>query len=389
MRKLSLLVIALVTIASSQAFAINGDQMIGFTAMEGARAGAVVASPVDTPGILHNPATPAELGINKLAFDLSLGLVHAPRSITNSGGATTDSDSELYLGMGNGIVGRVGEKLYFGLAGAGVSGLGVDFPSTTLPANSSIVTTKSLFKITPELAFKINDKFSVGASVQFGYQTLALKNPQFVMPQTGEFGIGAAIGAIYHITPNTQAGISYTIKTNISEYKFNGRVGTTEGSYNLEMDAPSNFAVGIAVRPMPRLLIEADARWYGFSDVYDKIDIKNSSGAAVSTLNFGWSDRWAYAIGVEFEAMPSVTLRGGYNYIKSPIGAEDVNSNLGSIAVMEHHLSVGVTKKWSPALSSTISYMRAFQNEVQSDVSPYNTIRAEQNIVYIQLSYRM
>lgn len=389
MRKLSLFVAVLVMLASSPASAINGDQMIGFTAIEWARAGAVVASPVDTPGILHNPATPAELGISKLAFDLSLGLVNAPRSITNAGGTTTDSDSEYYLGMGNGVAGKIGEKLYFGLTGAGVSGLGVDFSSTVLPANSSIVTTKSLFKIAPALAFKLNDKLSVGASVQFGYQTLALKNPQFAMPQTGEFGVGAAIGAIYHITPNVQAGVSYTTKTNISEYKFNGRVGTTEGSYNLDMDAPSSFAIGIAVRPMPKLLVEADAKWYGFSDVYDKIDLKNSSGTTASTLNFGWSDRWAYSLGVEFEAMPTVTLRAGYNYIKSPIGPEDVNSNLGSIAVMEHHISAGITKKWSPALSSTISYMRAFQNEVKSDVSPYNTIRAEQNIVYIQLSYRM
>ncbi|MCI0468652.1 MAG: hypothetical protein L0Y62_01125 [Nitrospirae bacterium] len=129
-------VIALLLISAPNAFATNADQMLGVTALEWARGGAVVASPVDVPSILYNPAALGELGIKKIGFDLSLGLLNAQRHITTAA-KTTESDSEYYLAFGNGVGAKISDNVYFGLAAGGICGLGVDFPSTTLPANAS------------------------------------------------------------------------------------------------------------------------------------------------------------------------------------------------------------------------------------------------------------
>ena len=390
----TLFVTFILFLSVSTVLATDGDQMLGISAMQWARGGAVIAAPVDVPGILYNPATLGEIGFEKLGFDLSLGVLDPPRKITSVKGTTT-SNSNLYLGMGNGFAAKISPKLFFGIAAGGVAGMGVDFPSTTLPdnpqtpiaENTSIVTKKGLLKIAPTIGFKVSDRLIIGASLQIGQQSLALKSPAFMMPQTESWGFGAALGAIYHISAKLQAGFSYTSQMNISEYTFNGYSPMGgEGEYKMEMNSPQSAAFGMAIKPMSRLQVEADVKWYNFSAVMDEVDLKGPNGLVIP-LKFGWDDQMVYAIGANFKVKPDVCLIAGYNYGKTPIGTNDVDSNLGSIAVVEHHVSVGISKRWSNTCSSTLSFTHGFHNEVQSSLTP-NKIEAEQNIGFLQFSFR-
>ncbi len=390
-----LFVVLILFLSISTVMATDGDQMVGITAMQWARGGAIVASPVDIPSMLYNPAAIGEIGFGKLGFDMSLGVLNPPRKITTVLG-TTESNSNLYLGMGNGFAAKLSDKIILGMAAGGVAGMGVDFPSTTLPdnpktpmpENTSIVTKKGLLKIVPTIAFKASDKLVIGVSLQIGQQSLALKTPAFIMPQTESYGFGGAVGMIYHILPNLQAGLSYTSKMSISEYKFNGTSPMGgEGEYTMEMNSPQHAAFGLAFKPMPKLQVEADVKWYNFSDVMGEVDLKGPNGL-VLPLKFGWDDQIVYAVGANFKIKQGVCLRAGYNYGKTPIGPEDVDSNLGSIAVVEHHLSVGISKRWNDTCSSTLSFTHGFHNEVQSSLTP-NKIEAEQNIGFLQFSFRL
>ncbi|MDD2272454.1 MAG: outer membrane protein transport protein [Desulfuromonadaceae bacterium] len=390
----------LVLASSSMALATNGDNTLGLTALQWARGGAVVAAPVDIPSMMYNPAAAGEFKVDKGGFDMSLGLLNAVRSIDTKT-KSTESDSDNYLAMGVGAVARASDKMFFGLAAGGVAGLGVDIPGGALSpaAPTAIVTTKSLFKIAPTMAYVVNDKLTLGVSPQIGYQTLAMRTPQFVLPQTGVFGLGGAVGAVYHITPTIQAGLSYTSKMYMQEYSFNGSaVGVVngapaqiEGKYTMEMDVPQSVAGGVSFRPMPKLLLEADLKWIDFSDVMDRAELKGPTGNVIPIL-FGWKDQVVYSLGAEYEVLPGLTVRSGYNYGASPIGPEDVTSNYGSIAVIEHHLSLGITKQWSPAVSTSASYTHGFTNKVTSNNAPAAlapvSIEATQNIAYAQLSFR-
>jgi len=394
MKKLFVVLALLLSI--STVMATDGDQMIGISAMQWARGGAIVAAPVDIPSMLYNPAALGEIGFGNFGFDLSLGIMNPPRKITSAAG-TTESNSNLYLGMGNGFAAKISEKVLLGIAAGGVAGMGVDFPSTTLPdnqgtpfpENTSIVTKKGLLKIVPTVAFKASEKLTIGVSLQIGQQSLALKTPGFIMPQTEAYGFGGAFGIIYHILPNLQAGLSYTSKMSIAEYTFNGTSPMAgEGEYTMEMNSPQHAAFGLAFKPMPKLQVEADVKWYNFSDVMDKVELKGPNGAVIP-LNFGWDDQIVYAVGANFKLVPGkVCLRAGYNYGKTPIGEEDVDSNLGSLAVVEHHVSIGISKKWNDTCSSTLSFTHGFHNEVESSLTP-NKIEAEQNIGFLQFSFRL
>ena len=80
-------------------------------------------------------------------------------------------------------------------------------------------------------------------------------------------------------------------------------------------------------------------------------------------------------------------LRSGFIFVQSPIGPEDVYANIGSLAVVESHLALGLTRKFSDKVFGSFSWVHAFKNDVTSNVPPPNTIELEQNIISFQVSY--
>ncbi len=84
-----------------------------------------------------------------------------------------------------------------------------------------------------------------------------------------------------------------------------------------------------------------------------------------------------------------MTLRAGLNYGESPIKEEDVDNNIGSLAITETHLSLGATRKLGKRVEGSISYLRAFNNKLTSNSGSGNTIELEQNILNFQISYIM
>lgn len=363
---------------TSGAYATNGDQMIGVTATQWGMAGAVVAAPQDAGTIMSNPAGLAELGMKEVRFDMGFGLLNPPRKANG-----TESDSDYYLIPSGAVAFNVDDRLYLGMGMAGLSGMGVDFADimAAAPGSQAVVTTKQFYKIAPGFGYKISDKLSVGAALNLDYQSLAIHNNSFTLPQNQVYGLGATAGLIYKFDERLQLGASWVSKQYMDEFRWN----TTAGEYAMTMDAPQQFAVGLAFKPRPGWLIEADVKYIGFSDVLDRVAFQTPAGR--TTMNFGWDDQIVYAIGVQKEINPKTTVRMGFNYGKSPIGPEDVNSNIGSLAITEKHLSVGMTRKLSDKVSASLSYMHAFHNSVTSNVAPYNTIELEQNIANVQISY--
>jgi len=400
-----LLTIVSLFLLTSLTFAQKADQMVGVTAKQLGHGGAIIASPVDMPSMLYNPAAIGALDFDKLGFDLSLGVVNPPREITSAIGTpiekTTESNSDYYLGMGNGFAIKLSDKIILGVAAGGVSGMGVDFPSVTLPDNPgtpfpenvSVVSKKGLLKITPTLAYKIMPNLTIAASIQIGQQSLALKTPAFTLPQTESYGFGGSFGLIYKALPNLQVGFSYTSEMDISEYTFNGTslhpMTGGEGEYVMDMDSPQNISFGIAFRPMPKLQVEADVKWYNFSAVMDEIELTSPAGFVIP-LHFGWEDQTVYSLGLDLQANECMTLMAGYCYGATPITEENVANNIGAIAVVEHHISIGASRAWNENLSSTISYTHGLFNEIESNVptAPVK-IGAQQNIVFLQFSYKL
>lgn len=378
--------VTLATFAPHSA-ATNGDHMLGLSAIQNGMAGAVVAAPQEATIVLVNPAGMAELNIKDVRFDLGVGFLNPPRRVNGF-----ESDSNLYMMPTGAVAFRVNDRLTLGMGLGGLSGMGVDFADTMLaPGAQSLVTTKQFFKVSPGFAYRLNDSVSIGATVNLNYQSLALSGfspgGRFDLPQNQVFGWGVTAGLIWKLNPALQLGAAWSSKQNMNEFEWN----TTAGKITMDMDAPQTLTFGLAWKPMPGLLIEGDIKRIGYGDVMDKINFGRPAGyagAVPAFMPFGWSNQTIYALGIQKDIGDKMQVRAGFNYGKSPIGPEDVNANLGSLAVVEKHLSLGISRKLSDKVTSSLSYVHAFKNSVTSNVAPFNTIELKQNLLNVQVSYQ-
>ncbi len=387
---LSVAVAAAVLTLAHSAYATNGDQMTATSAAQAGMGGATVAQAQDAMTVLVNPAGMADLDIKDVRFDLGFGLLNPPREVNGQ-----KSDSDWYMMPGGGAVFNVNDRLFLGMALGGVAGMGVNVPDISPAAGSQpVVTTKQVFRFTPAAAYKVNDALTLGASLNIANQSLAMSlaamtspaPPTFVqvnLPQNQQFGFGATLGATYKINPKLQAGLVWTSKTDMADMEYN----TTGGLTSFDMDMPASLAFGLAFKPMPGLLVEVDIKRIFFNDVMASIPVTNGPAGFPPSLNFGWDDQTVYSIGVKKDMGP-MAVSVGYNYGKSPIGTEDVNMNLGSTAIVEHHLSFGITRKFSDKVSGSFAYTHAFENELTASVGPANTIKISQNQFNMNIGYK-
>jgi len=368
---------ALLLLAHS-AHATNGDQMFAMSAAQAGMGGATVAQAQDAVTVLVNPAGMADLGMQDVRMDLGFGLLNPPREVNGN-----ESDSDWYMMPTGAAAFNVNDRLFLGMALGGIAGMGVNVDDILAVAgNQPMVTTKQVFRFSPAAAFKVNDAFTLGASLNIVNQSLAMANAQFSLPQNQQFGFGATLGATYKINPKLQAGLVWVTKTDVADMEYN----TTAGPVSFDMDMPASVAFGLAFKPMPGLLVEMDIKRIFFNDVMGTIPVTTPGAPYPSALAFGWDDQTVYAIGVKKDMGPmSISL--GYNYGESPIGPEDVNMNLGSTAIVEHHLSVGLTRKFSNKVSGSFAYTHAFENDMTASVGPANTIKINQNQYNFNISY--
>ncbi|MFO7594215.1 MAG: outer membrane protein transport protein [Pseudomonadota bacterium] len=373
--------IAALGLSMPAAYATNGDQMLGVTATQWGMAGAVAAAPQDAGAVLTNPAGLAVVEMDDARIDMGFGFMNPPREVNG-----VESDSNLYMFPSGAMAFRNSDKVTVGMGMSGLSGMGVDFDDSMeeVPGNQNVVTNKQFFKIAPGFAYRVNDKASVGAALNIDYQSLAMDigAMNLHLPQNQVYGFGASVGFIYQINEQFQFGFSYISEQAMDEFVWN----TTNGTYRMTMDAPAQTSIGLAFRPDSSWLIEADVKHIAFSEVLDTVALETPMGD--SEIEFGWDDQTVFSIAAQKQLTPKTQVRFGYNYGESPIDEEDVNNNIGSLAITETHYSLGLTQQVGKRVSTSFSYVRAMHNEITSSVAPYNTIELEQNIVNFQISYR-
>jgi long-chain fatty acid transport protein len=372
---------------STGAHATNGDQMFAMSAAQAGMGGATVAQAQDAVTVLVNPAGMADLDIEDVRMDLGFGLLNPPREVNGQ-----ESDSDWYMMPTGAAVFKVNDRLFLGMGLGGISGMGVNVDDIypAMGGSQPVVTTKQVFRFSPAAAYKVTDALTLGASLNVVNQSLAMSfvgggGTQVNLPQNQQFGFGATLGATYKINPKLQAGLTWVTKTDVSDMEYNTPTGMT----SFDMDIPASVAFGLAFKPMPGLLVEADIKRIFFNDVMDRVSVTNPQPGMPPVLAFGWEDQTVFAIGVKKD-MVKMAVSVGYNYGESPIGPEDVNMNLGSTAIVEHHLSFGLTRKFSDKVSGSFAYTHAFENDLTSNVAgqPANTIQISQNQYNLNISYK-
>lgn len=82
-------------------------------------------------------------------------------------------------------------------------------------------------------------------------------------------------------------------------------------------------------------------------------------------MGFGWKDQTVYKLGMDYKWSPTLTVRGGLNYGKTPIQKDQVLFNMLAPATVEKHITFGFTQMLDKDSDFTFTYMHAFRNTIE------------------------
>lgn len=408
---------------SGAALATNGYFSHGYGIKAQGMGGAATASTNDTFGGANNPASMVWVGDR---LDLGVVWFRPIRTAKREGSQggfndfNQDSDTNNFFIPEFGYNKMLSNNLSLGVSVYGNGGLNTDYNgNTNTPAgctqgqNPSTARTQNALCgsgqlgvnleqliIAPTLAFKINDKHSIGVSPLIGYQRFKANglgafsqissDPANLTNETrvgdkgadDAWGLGVRIGWLGKITDTVTLGAAYASKVYMQKFdKYRG-LFAEQGDF----DIPENYNVGVAWKAAPSLNLALDYQRINYGGV---AAVSNSSqqlgctpnppggpGAGSGCLGgsngigFGWKSIDVWKLGAEFQASKALTLRAGYSHGDNPIGSRDVTFNILAPGIITDSVTLGMTYAVSPGAELSMSYFHGFEKTTSGPTNP-------------------
>lgn len=399
----------LLALPLSTAQATDGHFLHGVGAVNSAMGGAGVAAPTSLLGAFYlNPA--ALMAFDGTRIEFGFEMFKPDRSVASSAGplrsGRTVSKSDWVPIPAMGWTSKLNnERVVLGVGMLGIGGFGVDYPtSNTNPILApqqfggfgQVYSSYQLMKITPAVAFAVNERLWIGAAANFDWASLAVDPMPIAAPEVdpgpdgtpftaddrafyssaaaadGAFGFGFQAGLVYNVNDMIAVGASYTSEQYFEDFEFhtlfaNPNVPTfgTPRTVEFNLDMPAVASGGIAIRPLPSLLLAGDFRYFFYEDT-DGFRLPDDGAVFApdgSVMGFGWQDIYSIHGGAEFKATDRITFRGGYNYTQNPVPHDYAMVNVSAPAVVKHHATFGIGVKPTRRFEVSAGYYHAFENE--------------------------
>ena len=278
-------------------------------------------------------------------------------------GATENGRKKGQLIPAGYITHQLNDQVWLGLGLTVPYGMGTDFARNWKGAdrgNKSMILT---FDINPNVAWKINEKFSVGGglSLQYAKAKLGMGKQKLEVPMPGNhyamnstvegdsWAWGWNVGLMFRPVETVRLGVAYrshiahnaegetTIDTNkllAVEPETAGIAGQTFISdMKVRIKTPDTLTFSAAWDATQDLTLSATARWSKWSN-FDTLTIENSGFhggnstqangamsqmAATSPVHNKWDDTWFFSLGADYRLNEQLTVRGGVAYDQGPV----------------------------------------------------------------------
>ena len=277
----------------------------------------------------------------------SIGAGTSPQLGGSDGGYATGSNG-WFPGGGGFFSYSVSPQLKLGLAVTGNFGLGLKYDDDWVGRYYAQQATLIGMSILPSIAYKVNDKLSLGASVNAMYgmfkNQVAINVPDALRPgvvvpiqrASGDaqlkikdetWGWGVNLGLLYEVDKGTRLGLVWTSQVNLdfsdrAEFSNLGALGTTLQNAGL---IGSNINVGIKVpqTAMASLFTQLDDRWALLGSVgwqqwskfgQVQLGLDNPLNPTSLTTALDFKDSWHIALGAQYRLSQPWLLSFGIAY---------------------------------------------------------------------------
>lgn len=228
---------------------------------------------------------------------------------------------------------QVNEKWFIGFAGNSPFGMITKYDKEWVGGDHGITSDVKTATFTPMTAYKVTDKFSIGAGVQIQYLwahlTSSNKNlgVKHIATDGDALDLGYQLGALYEFNDATRVGIGYRSKIN---HKVKGDMsasktnipqidGLLNQDISVRLTTPAMFSMGAYHDINDRWSVMAEYQRVFWSSFKHLNFVSKDGGYMISQVNEHWRDTNFFAVGTSYMLDEQWKLRLGLGYDQSAV----------------------------------------------------------------------
>lgn len=390
--------VAFALIAPGASYATNGMFLMGFGTKSRGMGGVAVAMPQDSIAGAVNPATIFAAG-SRIDVGMDIFRPMATASLGQGTSRHTEKSRINEMGIENiffmpnagGIMKMSNMAMGVSMVGVGGGGSKYNFNlynGQRAGANNKEPLGVSLMvaQVNPTFAMKINRHNVFGASLIIGMQRFKAYGlsefSKFTKSGTTDyltnngsdyaFGFGLRLGWLgTFMHKRLRVGVAGATQTYMTKFRKYKELFAEGGRIN----TPGNVTAGLSFKVTDKFTAAFDINYIMYEGVASVANLGPNTGGGLfpvsSTVNalgqpgglgFGWSNQTVFKLGLAYQYTDKWTVRGGWNYAKSPINEKrEIIFNIVAPAVVQNHLTLGATYAYSKAVELSASYVHAFE----------------------------
>ena len=296
---------------------------------------------------------------------------------------------------------ELADNIHLGLGVNNPYGLGTEWPAHWVGQYITQKTDLTSYFITPTIAYKVSDQFSVGAGINYVTGKVTMKiatptpfeNPPMLNLDLSATGVGFNAGIIYKFVPELSLGISYRSSVKLDatgSAKFDPNytvLALPTGDASASITLPATGYAGLACKVMKNLEVEADYQYVGWSS-YKELAIEFKADPTknkVSPKNY--QDTYILRIGAEY-TMDDIQLRAGYLYDHSPVSSAYVDPMLPDNNRNGYNIGVGykICEQWR--VDASYLFLKFDQRKAENTVITFDgTYNMTATLIGIDIGY--
>ncbi|MCB5206519.1 OmpP1/FadL family transporter [Methylovorus mays] len=299
------------------------------SAMGNAYAGAA-ASAEDASTVYFNPAGMVYLSQSQL--------VVGAHAIRPSGHFNNEGSVNALGRPGNGEGGDLGSwavvpNLYYshvvtpdirlGISVNAPFGLKTEYDKDWIGRFQAVKSELKTYNINPAMAFRVNDRLSLGLGVSVMYADAELTRAVNLVSSEStahisgdDWGYGFNLGAIYQPASDTRIGLAYrsrVVQHLEGTVKFGQALAANNGRISANLDLPESLSLSAIHQLNPQWELLGDISWTRWSQ-FNELRILNSNGTVLSLTPENWHNTMRYSLGISYRYNPQWKLRAGVAY---------------------------------------------------------------------------
>lgn len=235
------------------------------------------------------------------------------------------------------ITHQINDSLWAGLGLTVPYGMGTEFDENWGGMDRGTESMILTFDINPNLAWKVNDKLSVGGGISlqyakaelgFGFDVPSFKTAAHANVKGDSWAWGWNVGMMFQPVETVRVGLAYRshIAHNADGHTtldING-MGSPTSDMKVRIKTPDTITLSATWEATDALRLSGTARWSKWSN-FKSLSLDNSGFGSAPAIDQiaadpnNWDDTWFFSVGADYKLNGQWTVRGGVAYDQGPV----------------------------------------------------------------------